>query len=68
MLVEIFLGKTLNVNHQLEEPQKQRLIELLQLHAKALAWDYIDIKEIHPSLCIHYIYVQDNFQPIRQPQ
>jgi hypothetical protein len=61
MPIEIFPKKTLNINPQLEAPQKQRLIELLQLHAKAFSWDYTDMKGIHPSLCTHHIYVQDNF-------
>jgi len=50
MPIEIFLGEELNISPQLKEPKKQRLIELLKLHAKVFAWDYTDMNGIHPSL------------------
>lgn len=43
-LIEIFLGKTLNINNNLEESQKKELIKMLQEHSSAYAWEYTDMK------------------------
>jgi hypothetical protein len=40
MPIKILLGKKLNINPQLEGPQKKKLVELLDIHAKEFAWDY----------------------------
>jgi hypothetical protein len=66
--IEIFQGKTFNINSILEEIQKEQLIEILQKHYGAFAWEYNDMHGIHPNTCIHNIYIDDNSIPIRQPQ
>ena len=66
--VEIFLGKSLNINSDLAVSQEQKLVELLQKYSKAFAWDYTNMPGIHPDTCIHHIYMEDNVRPIRQPQ
>ena len=47
--IEIFLGKTLNLNKNLGEFQKNKLIETLQKHSSAYAWEYTDMKGINPE-------------------
>ena len=37
--VEIFLGKTLNINKNLENLQQEKLIKTLQQHSSAYAWE-----------------------------
>ena len=56
--IEIFLGKDLNINNNLEPFQKKELIKMLQEHYYAYAWEYIDINGIDPNTCIHHIYTE----------
>eukprot|EP00253_Pinus_taeda_P030398 PITA_30398 len=66
--IEIFLGKTLNINKNLEKSQQEELTKILQKHSTAFAWDYTDMKGIDPKTCIHHIYIEENIILIRQPQ
>eukprot|EP00253_Pinus_taeda_P035613 PITA_35613 len=66
--IEIFPGKTLNINKNLEKSQQEELTKILQKHSIALAWEYTDMKGIDPKTCIHHIYIEENSRPIRQPQ
>ena len=67
-IVEIFPGKTLNINNNLEKLQHEKLIKKLQQHSSAYAWEYTDMKGISPKTCIHHMYIEENCKPIRQPQ
>ena len=53
-IVEIFPGKTLNINNNLEKLQQEKLIKTLQ-HSSAYAWEYTNMKEISSKTCIHHI-------------
>eukprot|EP00253_Pinus_taeda_P010530 PITA_10530 len=66
--IEIFPGKTLNINKNLEKSQQEELTNILQKHSTAFAWEYTDMKGIDPKTCIHHIYIEENNRPIRQPQ
>jgi hypothetical protein len=57
--IEIEPRKTLNINPNLSPLQKERLIQLLREHKEAFAWDYTDMKGIHPDLCTHHIYIKE---------
>ncbi|KAJ9541560.1 hypothetical protein OSB04_028066 [Centaurea solstitialis] len=48
--------------------EKERLIEVLKKHKKALAWKILDIPGISPSFCTHKILMEDNFKPCVQKQ
>ncbi|KAJ9545830.1 hypothetical protein OSB04_025537 [Centaurea solstitialis] len=48
--------------------EKERLIEVLKKHKKALAWKISDIPRISPSFCTHKILMEDNFKPCVQKQ
>eukprot|EP00253_Pinus_taeda_P007304 PITA_07304 len=65
--IEIFLGKTLNINKNLERSQQGELTKILKKHSTALAWEYTDMKGIDPKTRIHHIYIEENSRPIRQP-
>jgi hypothetical protein len=41
--IEIYPCKTLKINPKPKESQNNKLIELLQKHSGAFAWDYIDM-------------------------
>ena len=66
--VEISPGKTLNISFDLDPEQQKQLINILQKHSGAFAWDYKDMPGIHPDTCMHHIYLQENARPVRQPQ
>jgi hypothetical protein len=59
--VEISPGKSLYINSSLESNQQQKLIQMIQGQSGAFAWDYSDMKGIHPDTCIHHIYTPWNF-------
>eukprot|EP00253_Pinus_taeda_P008113 PITA_08113 len=67
-IVEIELGKTLNINANLTPEQETKLIHILTKHKNAFAWDYPDMKGIDPQLCTHHIYIENDAKPVRQPQ
>jgi hypothetical protein len=66
--IDISLGKFLNINQGLSEPQKKQLIEVLRKYNNAFTWDYTNMKGIHPELCTHHIYIKEQSRPIHQPQ
>ena len=66
--IEIFPGKTLNINKNLEKYQQEELVKILQRHSSAYAWEYTDMKRISPKIFTHHIYMEENCKPIRQPQ
>jgi hypothetical protein len=67
-LVEISPGKPLYINSSLEPEQKTQVIEMIQRQFDSFAWDYADMKGIHPNTCTHHIYTNDQIRPLRQPQ
>eukprot|EP00253_Pinus_taeda_P032891 PITA_32891 len=66
--VEIELGKTLNINPNLTDDEKQQLMKLLRENKEAFSWDYTDMKGISPELCTHHIYIKEGSRPVCQPQ
>ena len=66
--IEIEPGKTLNINPNLTDNEKQQLIKLLQENKEAFAWDYTDMKGISPELCTDHIYIKEGSRLVCQPQ
>eukprot|EP00253_Pinus_taeda_P004863 PITA_04863 len=66
--VEIKPSKTLNINPNLTEDEKQQLMKLLHENKEAFAWDYTDMKGISHELCTHRIYIKEGSRPVFQPQ
>eukprot|EP00253_Pinus_taeda_P009629 PITA_09629 len=66
--VEIELGKTLNINPNITDDQKQQLMKLLKENKEAFSWDYTDMKGTSPELCTHRIYTKEGSRPVCQPQ
>jgi len=66
--VEITHSKTLKINTKLNVQQEYKLLVMLKRNIASFAWDYKDIRCIHPSIFIHHIYIKEYFGPIRQPQ
>jgi hypothetical protein len=58
IIVEITLGRFLNINANLNEQQQQKLIQILSKYQQYFAWEYPDMKGIDPQLCTHHIYIE----------
>ena len=56
------------INSELDTNQQQKLIKVLQKKIGAFAWEYEDMHGIHPDICIHHIYTQEDAKPVRQFQ
>ena len=54
--IEISPGKSLYINPRLDSEQQTQLIQILQKQSGAFAWEYKDMRGIHPDTCIHHIY------------
>jgi hypothetical protein len=66
--VDIALGRSLNINANLDEKQQQKIIQFLSKYQQAFAWDYSDMKGIDLQLYTHHIYIDKYARPIRQSQ
>jgi hypothetical protein len=62
--VEISLGKSLYINAILETYQQQNMVQRIQGKSDVFAWDYSDMKGIHPDTCMYHIYTNDQIRPI----
>jgi hypothetical protein len=61
-------GKCLYINFELSLNQQEQLTNLLKEQSGAFAWEYTDMRGVHPDTYIHHIYIQPEITPIRQPQ
>ena len=52
----------------LSSPQEDALLNVLKEHREALGWTMADIKGISPSICQHWIHLEENSNPCRDPQ
>ncbi len=41
---------------------------MLKEHKVAFAWEYQDMRGIHPDTCTHHIYIKEGSCPVRHPQ
>ncbi|XP_074297822.1 uncharacterized protein LOC141628603 [Silene latifolia] len=68
----IFLGEreTLPViiSSKLTEEQEARFKDVLVQNKLAIGWTIADIKGISPRTCMHWILLEDDAKPVRQPQ
>jgi hypothetical protein len=65
--IEISPAKTLKIINKLTSRQEQKLLDVLKINIEGFAWDYKDMKGIHPSLCTHHIYIKEDCKPVGQP-
>ncbi|KAK1439692.1 hypothetical protein QVD17_05512 [Tagetes erecta] len=61
-------GLPVIISSDLTSDEKARLLEVLKLHKKAIAWKIMDIKGINPSFCTHKILMEEDFKPVVQHQ
>ena len=63
--IAIAPGRELNLRKSLSQAQHKDIVQLLQKHQDAFAWDYIDMKGFEPSLYTHRIYISLDYKPVR---
>ena len=68
ILCEVSPRNHLHVNVGLTKTQQEKLLKVLEKQTGAFAWEYTDMKGIHPDMCVHHIYTDDKINPLRQPQ
>ena len=57
----------MHINAGLSEDQQAQLF-VLKKQAGEFAWEYTDMKGIHPDTYIHHIYMDPTMPLVRQPQ
>ena len=48
------------ISAKLSSSQKDKLIQVLRDHKKMIGWTITDIKGINPSLCMHWIRLEED--------
>ncbi|GKD44954.1 reverse transcriptase domain-containing protein [Tanacetum coccineum] len=56
------------ISKNLNDDEKDRLLQVLKSHKHAIAWKLSDIKGIDPQFCTHKILMEDDFKPAVQHQ
>ncbi|KAK5785820.1 hypothetical protein PVK06_040439 [Gossypium arboreum] len=52
----------------MQPKEKEKLLQVLKEHKKAIAWKISDIKGISPSFCTHKILMEDEYKPCVEAQ
>jgi len=66
--IEFSLERTLKINPSLSAHQEEELCNMLREHLDAFAWNYKEMKGVHPSVCTHHIYIKEGCKPVQKPQ
>jgi len=56
------------ISSKLDDPQLEKLLDVLRKHRGAIGYSIDDIKGLSPSLCMHRIFLDKGHCPSRQPQ
>ncbi|XP_073137475.1 uncharacterized protein [Henckelia pumila] len=68
----VFLGDNNNlpviISSSLTGTMEAKLLDFLKNHKSVFAWKVTDIKGINPSICMHKILMEENINPLVQPQ
>ena len=62
---EVGPEKTLHINAGLSENQQAQLLKVLKKQVGEFAWEYTNMKGIHPATCIHHMYMDPNISLVR---
>ena len=60
-------NKPVVISNKLTPREEKKLIEVLKANEGAIGWTLSDLKGISPSYCMHRIFMEEDFKPIRQP-
>ncbi|XP_052735569.1 uncharacterized protein LOC128197551 [Vigna angularis] len=56
------------VSNELSYSEEDKLLRVLREYKSALGWKIDDLQGISPTVCMHKIYLEEDFKPVRQPQ
>ena len=56
------------ISSSLSEVEKEKLLRVLREHEAAMGWLLVDLKGIRPSMCMHWILLEDNHKPLVEAQ
>ncbi|XP_027101291.2 uncharacterized protein [Coffea arabica] len=56
------------INAALDEEQLDKLLRVLRKHLKAIGWTISDIMGISPTICMHWILLEENSKPVVETQ
>ena len=48
--------------------EEEKLLRVLRDHKDVIGWSLADLKEIHPSMCMHQILLEDGHKPLVEAQ
>lgn len=65
--MEINPSKTLKISPSLSVEQEEQLFTMLRKHIDTFAWDYKEMKGVHPSVYTHHMYIKEGCKLVRQP-
>ena len=67
-----FLGETdtypIIISASLNIIEEEKLLAVLRDHRIVIKWQILDLRGISPTFCMHKIFMEDNFEPLVQPQ
>ncbi|RDY04727.1 Retrovirus-related Pol polyprotein from transposon opus, partial [Mucuna pruriens] len=56
------------IANNLHREQENKLLNTFRQHKKAIGWKLSDLPNKNPSICMHRIFMEEEFKPIRQQQ
>ena len=56
------------INANLSEDEENKLLDVLRTHRKAIGYSLEELSGISPSLCMHRIYMEDDYKPTIEHQ
>ena len=60
--------KPIVISNALTTEEENRLVDILKKHREAIGWHISDLKGISPAYCMHRIMMEEDYNPVRQPQ
>jgi hypothetical protein len=56
------------ISNSLTQPEEEKLLKVLRRNKEALGWNISDLKGISPAYCLHKIKLEEEYNPVVQPQ
>ena len=56
------------ISASLNEAQEENLLRVLRDHKATIGWSLADLKGIRPSMCMHYILLEDGYKLLVEAQ
>ena len=66
VILELEKNLSVIIASNLTPEQEDQLLNVLKTHKEAIGWTIADLKGISLSICMHYIYIEDNAKSIRE--